>query len=150
GYTGQPDGNTGVGGIQAFTAGQTFDVTVNLVDAYFNQSETLDTFVKLSANDPFANPAISALPQQQTGPANGFPIGQTVFTNIVLITRNPAGWQILSSTSTGDPYATAVSTWIPVQSNTAQKLLVLAPGEFNQEGNPIGKQGSPSGPFTVG
>ena len=150
GYDGQPDGDLGTAGIQPFTAGQAFDVTVNLVDPYFNQSTALDTFVKLSANDPFASAAIAAMPQQQTGPANSFPIGQTVFTNVTLITRNPSGWQIFASTSTGDPYATAISTWIPVQANTAQKLLVLAPGEFSQEGNPTGKQGSPSGPFTVG
>jgi hypothetical protein len=142
GYTGTP---------QLFTAGQAFDVTVNLVDPYFNQSEALDTYVKLSASDPFANPIISSMTQQQTGPANGFPVGRTVFTNVYLVTRSTQGWQIFASTSTGDPYATAVSTWLPVQANTAQKLLVLAPGETSQEGNVAGsgKQTPPNTSFTV-
>jgi len=144
GYTGQPSA--------PFTAGTPFDVTVNLVDSFFNQSEGLDTFVKLSASDPFANPIISSMPQQQTGPANSFPVGRTIFTNLYLVTRSTSGWQIFASTSTGDPYAMAVSTWLPVQSASAQKFLVLAPGEQSQEGNfgSSGKISPPNASFTVG
>ena len=89
---------------------------------------------------------------QQTGAAGGNPTGDTVFLNVALITRNPTGWQILASTATGDPFSTGISSTIPVQSGTAQRLLVLPPGENKLEGNTSagGKQGSPSNPFTAG
>src|SRR5207245_1962070 len=48
---------------------------------------------------------------------------------------NPAGWTITASTATGDAFAQGISTNVPVQSDVAQKLIVLAPGEISQEGN---------------
>ncbi|MFA5975390.1 MAG: hypothetical protein WC859_04410 [Elusimicrobiota bacterium] len=136
GYTGLPDGNAAPG-IQPFTAGAPFDVTVNLVDAFFNPSEGQNTFVTLTTNDSNAAAGIMALGNIQTG-LTPLPTGQAVFNNVALITRNPSGWQITASTATGDPFAVGISTWLPVQSGTANKLLVLAPGELSQEGNTSG------------
>ena len=44
------------------------------------------------------------------------------------------------------------TTWVVVQADTAQKLLVLAPGETSQEGNVAsgGKLTGPNASFTVG
>ena len=153
GYTGSPEGNLGTPG-SPFTAGQAFNVTVNLVDNYFNQSQAANTFVVLTTTDPYATLGFGA--SQQTGQSGT--IGQTVF-NVAMQTRNPtgsSGWEIYASTATGDPYATGVSTWVVVQANTPQKLLVLAPGESSVEGNTSGggKSGTPTapggGPFTAG
>ena len=137
GKTGSPDGDPVTGGIQPFISGSTFNITVNLVDQYFNLAGTENTFVKLTANDPYNGLAL--LGQKQTG-ANGNPSGQTVFIAASLITRNTTpGWQITASTSTGDTYTVGKSTWAPVTSGALQRLLVLAPGEVSIEGNPIGK-----------
>ncbi len=138
GKTGTPDfdGNNG-NGIQSFVAGSTFDVTVNLVDQYFNRSNTQNTFVVLSANDPYDT--LAALGQKQTG-AGGYQNGQTAFLGASLVTRNTTpGWQIFASTNNGDNYSMGRSTWVPVASGSLQQLLVLAPGEVSEEGNPIGK-----------
>ena len=147
GYSGSP---------VLITAGVPFDITVNLVDPYFNQSETADTFVGLTTNDQFANPGMVGLGNKQTGSGN--PMGRAIFSNAILQTRAPnttqlTGWQIFASTATGDPYTMGISTYLPVQAGNAVKLLVLAPGEASQEGNTSGGgklPGAPSGPFTVG
>ena len=142
------------GSLSPFTAGNSFSVTVNLVDNYFNQSQSADTFVQLMTNDPFAAAGVAAIGSQQTG-ANPNPTGRTVFSNVTMITRSTATWQwqIFASTATGDPYAQAQSTWVVVQAAAAQKLLVLAPGETSQEGNvpaAAGKYRPPNPSFTVG
>ncbi|OVE75447.1 hypothetical protein BVX98_07640, partial [bacterium F11] len=137
GKTGLPDGDLIAVGTQPFVAGSTFSLTVNLVDQFFNRSLTENTFVELTASDPYDS--VAALGQKQTG-ADGNPTGQTVFDNVALVTRNTApGWQISASTATGDSYLVGRSTWIPVQAGSVQRLLVLAPGEVSEEGNPIGK-----------
>src|SRR5207302_8503745 len=145
---GQNGGYTG--SLSPFTAGTGFSVTVNVVDAYFNQTLT-DTFVTLTSNDPFAD--LSAYANKKTGTAGNY-TGEFIFSGVAMITRtaNPAtGWQIFASTATGDPYSQGISTWVVVQAGMAQKLLVLVPpGESLVEGNPSGKSGSPAGPFTVG
>jgi hypothetical protein len=137
GKTGYPDSDLVAGGYQPFVSGATFTVTVNLVDPYFNRTTTENTFAVLSANDPYD--ALSALGQRQTG-AGGYPNGQTAFLAASLITRTTdQGWQITASTNSGDNYSLGVSTWIPVISGAVQRLLVLAPGEVSEEGNPAGK-----------
>ncbi len=149
GKTGTPDmdGNNG-NGIQPFVSASTFNITVNLVDQYFNQAIAENTFVKLASNDPFNGLAL--LGQKQTG-ANGNQPGQAIFSAASLITRNTTpGWQITASTSTGDTYAVGKSTWVPVTSGALQRLLVLAPGEVSQEGNPIGKSTNTAMPQIAG
>ncbi|MCB4757108.1 MAG: Ig-like domain-containing protein, partial [Elusimicrobia bacterium] len=149
GKSGAPDSDPGTGGNQPFTAGTGFTVTVNLVDQYFNKSNTENTFVKLSANDPFDT--IESLGSKQTG-TGGDPSGRITFTGVKLVTRNTTpGWQITASTASGDNYAVGLSTWIPTQSGALEKLLVLAPGEASEEGNPIGKSDDTPDPnLTVG
>ncbi len=138
---GQSGGKTGTANTQ--TAGTPFNVTARLVDSYFNLAESATTFLQLNTDDTNAQSGIQGLGSFQTG--SGGQTGQVVITGVTLITRNPAGWQLMVSTATGDPYTMGYSTWIPVQANTAQKLLVLAPGETSQEGNTTGggKSGSP-------
>jgi hypothetical protein len=114
-------------------------VTVNLVDDYFNRSSSENTFVSLSADDPYDT--LSALGSKQTG-TGGYPNGQTAFTMASLITRTTntaTGWQLTVTTTTGDNYAVGRSTWLTVIAGDVQRLLVLAPGESSEEGNPIGK-----------
>jgi hypothetical protein len=149
GKIGSPDGDLVAGGIQPFVSASTFDVTVNLVDQYFNRAASpQNTFVQLSANDPYNT--LPSMGQRQTG-ALGYPSGQTAFVAATLITRNTTpGWQIIASTSTGDAYAIGKSTWVPVTSGALQRLLVLAPGEQSIEGNPVGKSTDTATPQTAG
>src|SRR5204862_99469 len=83
---------------------------------------------------------VAGLGVKQTG-TGGDIAGEASFTGVTLVTRSTTslGWQITASTSNGDPYAAGLSTGIQVQAGAVQRLLVLAPGEVSEEGNPIGK-----------
>jgi hypothetical protein len=98
-----PDSDAVTVGTQPFVAGATFTVTINLVDQFFNKSNTENTFVRISADDPFDN--LAALGSLQTG-AGGYVTGQTAFVNASLVTRSTTAyqWQITASTATGDAY----------------------------------------------
>jgi small nuclear ribonucleoprotein (snRNP)-like protein len=133
--SGENGGKTGT--LPTFTAGSTFSVTINLVDPYFNKSNTENTIVQLYASDPFD--------QMHLLGSSATVNGTVTIDGAAFVTRTTtSAWQVYATTATGDAYALGVSTWANVNAGAVQRLVVLAPGESLQEGNPLGKTGTPN------
>jgi len=149
-------GAPGLGGVPGtpFVAGTPFNVTVRLVDPYFNKATSnYSAYVRLSADDPYD--FLGNLATQQT--VNG----EYTFTGSSLTTRDvTTGWTITASTGSGDYYTPGVSTRVYVRAGDPVKLIALVDGENLQQGNQSGggRTGTPDGdlgtpgiqPFVVG
>ncbi len=89
---GSSTGKSGTPG--TWTANTLNQVTVRVVDQYFNCTNAVNTTVKLSATDPFYAP-----------PANAATSGGVAQIFTSLYTATTTGWQITASTATGDNFA---------------------------------------------
>lgn len=116
----------------AHTAGSSFSITVNAVDANWNFVSTAPTNqISISSSDAGAN-----LPS-----FNNLSGGTQTFT----ITLNTVGNQTITATNNTDGSKTAnTSPSIPVNSASYTKLILLLPGETATPGTSPGKTGTPT------
>ncbi|MFA5857904.1 MAG: hypothetical protein WC955_02445 [Elusimicrobiota bacterium] len=130
---GSSTGKTGAPNTQV--ADEMFNVTVNVVDKYWNLVST-DTTVMLRSSDPFF-----------VAPSNK-PTGLG-FTNIwpTLVTATTTGWTLTASTATGATNGhlqNNTSPNIKVLAGAPSNLLVVLPGEQSLPGSSTGKEGTPA------
>src|SRR4029077_3756251 len=125
---GTATGKTGAPSTQ--TAGSSFSVTVNAVDANWNPVSSTDTVGITSSN---AHPTL---------PANAALVaGTKTFT----VTLNPAAASTVTATDITDGSKTAnTSPSTTVNPGAFAKLQLLVPGESADPGSATGKTGSPS------
>ena len=141
GKTGSPDGDLGTGGFQPFVSASTFNITVNLVDQYFNRAGTENTFVVLTSNDPATNTPAS-LEQKADRRRTAYPTGQTAFCGAILDhAQHHAGLADHRSDQTPEIHMrSGESTWIPVVLRRAAAACSLA--RRNQQSEHQGKRRS--------
>src|SRR5262249_22816247 len=125
---GTPAGKTGTP--SARTAGATFSVTVNSVDANWNLVATNDT-VALSSSD--VNASL---------PGNAALVGGSQSFSVTLKTAGSATLTASNVTHTGITANTSPA--IPVNAAAFTRLQLLAPGETAAPGTVTGKSGTPS------
>src|SRR4029079_18315225 len=131
GETADPGSATGkTGSPSAQTAGTSFNVTVNAVDANWNPVSSTDT-VGITSSDAYAGlPANAAL---VTG------------TKTFSVTLKTAGSKTVTATDVSDGSKTAnTSPSITLNAGSFTKLQLLVPGETAAPGSATGKTGSPS------
>src|SRR5439155_16475344 len=111
-----------------FTAGSPFNVTVNAVDQYWNVNPSSSpSTVNVVTSDIYA-----------TAPGNRpLASGTTIFT-ATLVT---AGAQTLTASGSGTPNT---STSMTLHAGSADRMLVILPGETQVQGSPSGKSGTPN------
>ena len=126
---GSQTGKTGSPSTQ--TAGTTFSVTVNAVDADWYLVNTVTDVVAITSTDANAGlPADAAL---------------VAGTQTFACTLNIAGSWTITASDTTDPGKTPdTSPAVTVDAGSFTKLQILAPGETAVPGTPAGKTGSPS------
>ena len=131
GETASPGSATGkTGSPSAQTAGTSFNVTVNAVDANWNPVSATDT-VALSTSDGNASPPIPA----------ALVAGTKTFAMVLLT----AGSSTVTATDQTDGTKTAnTSPPTTVNAGAFTKLQILMPGESASPGSATGKTGSPS------
>ncbi len=131
GETASPGSGTGkTGSPSAQTAGTSFNVTVNAVDANWNPVSVTDT-VGITSSD--ANAAL---------PANAALVAGT---KTFAVTAKTAGTATFTSTDITDGSKTAnTSPATTINAGAFAKLQILMPGETAAPGTGTGKTGSPS------
>src|SRR5262249_49511431 len=126
---GTASGKTGTTTSQS--AGTSFTVTVNAVDANWNLVSSASDTVALSSSDIYA-----------TLPPNAALIGGTTNFDVIL---NTAGTRTITATDITDGSKTGgTSSLITVTPTSFPKLQLLVPGETAVPGSPTGKTGTPT------
>ena len=135
GETAAPTTVTGKTGVPlAQSADNSFTVTVNAVDSYWNLVNTVSDTVAITASD--ANAML---------PANAALSGGTHSFSVKL---NTAGTCTVTATDVSDGSKSAsASPAFTVNAGAFAKLQVLLPGESAAPGTPTGKTGSPTAPI---
>jgi anti-sigma factor ChrR (cupin superfamily) len=131
GETASPGSATGKTGMpSAQTAGTSFNVTVNAVDANWNLVSSTDTVGITSSDTNASLPANAAL---------------VAGTKTFSVTLKTAGSRTVTATDITDGSKTAnTSPSITVNAGAFTKLQLLVPGETADPGSATGKTGSPS------
>ena len=133
GETAAPNTTTGKTGTPTTqTAGTSFTVTVNAVDATWNKVGTVTDAVALTSTD--TNAVLSA----------GALSGGTVQLTVTLKTATTSGWTITSRDTTNSAKTSGTSAAVRVNPATYFRLQVLTPGEYAVPGTTTGKTGTPS------
>ena len=142
----------------ALTAGATAQMTVYLVDEYYNVVRGTTPFMAVSSNTAlvqidFTNDAnIQLRGMHETPYRRSLIAGATTF-NVIPVTRNLSPGLSVQVADTGQPFGTRFSTdtvsGMVVNPASAQKLLLLVPSETPAEGVLSGKTGT-AGPLTAG
>src|SRR5437879_1950112 len=131
GETADPGSATGkTGSPSAQTAGGSFSVTVNAVDANWNPVSSTDTVALSSSDGNFAPPANAAL------------VGGTKNFTVALPTASST--TLTASDATDGSKTAHTSGSIAVGAGAFAKLQLLMPGETASPGSVSGKTGSPS------
>ncbi|MCK4802874.1 hypothetical protein KAS33_04300, partial [bacterium] len=122
------------GPVMPKTAGDSFSVTINCVDEYWNITDSTPT-VKITTNDSngTVNPSVVAL-------SSG-----TVTVDVTFKTANSTWTVTVSDNDYEDEYPDDTSSQVTVQPDIAQKLQVLLPVETAEPGTGPGGSGK-SGP----
>jgi adhesin/invasin len=131
GETADPGSATGKSGTPTTrTAGSSFNVTVNAVDANWNPVSSTDT-VHLSSTDTHATLASDAAL-----------VGGT---KQLSVTAKTAGsWTFSAADQTNGGITSNTSASVTVNAGSFTKLQILLPGETADPGSPSGKSGTPS------
>ncbi len=124
----QPFGKTGT--VTAQTAGVSFNVTVNLVDSWWNLTSSTLIVTMTDISDP-----------NDVNNNTSYGVSGTSIT-IPWYFNTANGYRQLTGQSTGLPIAYSSYVW--VNAGSAIKLITLVPGETYNPGSATGKSGSPT------
>ncbi|MDA3792802.1 MAG: hypothetical protein PF545_03985, partial [Elusimicrobia bacterium] len=119
------------------TAGNQFDVTVNIVDTYFNVKASVEPGVTVDTpdDDYDSEPSTKTL----TG-------GTTIFSIDFRTAQASSVVRAEDTDGAGNYYGITTSAGIDVIANDPAKIFLVAPGETYANGHPIGKtDNTPSG-----
>ncbi|TSD64060.1 T9SS type A sorting domain-containing protein [Inquilinus sp. KBS0705] len=133
GETAAPGTATGKTGTpNAQSAGTSFNVTVNAVDANWNRNTTVTQTMGITSTDPLA-----ALP------ANAALVAGTK-TNFAVTLKTPGTATVTASDITDNTKTANTSPSVTVNIGAFVKFLLIMPGESYSAGSATGKTGSPS------
>jgi len=124
-----PSGKVGLAIVQ--TAGTSFNVTINAVDAYWNMIRTVSDTVAIASSDSNA-----------TLPGNATLSNGTRIMSVTLKTSGSA--TITASDISNSAIAGSTSPSVVVNPGAFAKLQILAPGETAARGTATGKTGTPA------
>ncbi|MDP2867157.1 MAG: hypothetical protein Q8O90_13030, partial [Elusimicrobiota bacterium] len=156
-YGANPSPGGKSGAPAALTAGNTAQMTVYLVDQYYNVVKGTTPFLAVSSNTPlvqidFPNDANIQLRGMHPAPYQKSLIAGATNFSVIPVTRNQAAGlsvRVTDTGATGTWFSTDTVSGIIVNPAPAVNLLLLVPSETAAEGVPGGKTGT-AGPLTAG
>ncbi|PJA12445.1 MAG: hypothetical protein COX65_08550, partial [Elusimicrobia bacterium CG_4_10_14_0_2_um_filter_56_8] len=156
-YGANPSPGGKSGSASPLTAGSTAQMSVYLVDNYYNVVAGTTPFMAVSSNTPlvqidFPNDANIQLRGMHPSPYQRALIAGVTNFSVIPVTRNQSpglSVKVMGVGATGSLFSTDTVSGIVVNPAPAAKLLLLVPNETAVEGIPGGKTGT-AGPLTAG